>query len=73
MPVYDPISWAYSSSVVSAVSFHVWPLTVKRACAARYCFPALVKLFSAVVSSLAFISAGWPVVIGSTGCHCAIE
>ena len=51
-----------------AVSCHVWPVIVNVAVVVA--FPAaLFRLFSAVVSSLAFISAGSPVVIGSAGVY----
>ena len=73
LPVYVPISWALLSSLVSAISFQVWPITVNCACAARCCLPALARFDKAVLRSLAFISAVSPVVIGLTGCHCAIE
>lgn len=48
-------------------------MIVSRACAALNCLPALVRFDRAVFSSLAFISAGSPVVIGSAGAHCASE
>ena len=61
-----------SLSSVVASSRHVWPpVIVRLTCAARYCFAALVKLFSAVVRFLASINTGSPVVIGSAGFHCA--
>ena len=48
-------------------------MIVRLTCAARYCLAALAKFDKAVANSLAFISTGSPVVIGSTGCHCASE
>ena len=55
-----------------AVSVHVWPVVVSVAWGVCHALAALVRLFSAVVSSLASISAGWPVVIGSVGVYWVI-